>query len=673
LTDPVTTVQAQLLSLDAQLLDVDSKLAETVSVEDFGAVGDGVTDDTAAFSQALATKARVVCDGSKTYRVKELVIGGNEILDLAGATLKALDNTTRWVVKLDGFNAPTIKNGILDDSEDFTLRSVTLSGAVSAGGSSITVTDASTVEAGMVLAGPNTTGADIVSRRILSVVSNTITFEENTQWDLPNGGKMYGGYGVVTLMSAGDMRSPRIADMEVRGGAFSVFGHMGTTGDAARGFITNIYTTKPIVAHEYLGTGFHDTNRIGWEGWGSKTRGSTISATASQITINTLTHTGEIPMGRVYKTSQISVKIDGVAQTVVTGAPSAGQVKASSDGLTLTLPSALSGGEQILVNVFDKSMFGILQDAHGASLVSGAHKWIRCLFIETHAGALFDSTNDDAGLMHMNMVHLDGQTLYNMKLIATNKFYGTHVFCGFANKALICTDFDAARRVHFNGLWTNTDTSLNLNPTQTAASSTLTLNNVALNTSDGKPNIVLDSWWGPDFDTSGSTDLITTGPIASVPMRVYDAISQYGDGSDFPSFTQRASSGSFATPTATANNDVVGQWQAQAHNGTDYQSVANMRFVANQTHSGSAAGTDLETRVTQAGQTTPVLAQTLTVSADGFVRMKATASDIIFGSGSPEGVVTATVGSMFLRSDGGAGTSMYIKESGASNTGWVGK
>lgn len=43
------------------------------------------------------------------------------------------------------------------------------------------------------------------------------------------------------------------------------------------------------------------------------------------------------------------------------------------------------------------------------------------------------------------------------------------------------------------------------------------------------------------------------------------------------------------------------------------------------------------------------------------------------GSGSPEGVVTATVGSSFHRSDGGAGTSFYVKESGTGNTGWVPK
>lgn len=43
------------------------------------------------------------------------------------------------------------------------------------------------------------------------------------------------------------------------------------------------------------------------------------------------------------------------------------------------------------------------------------------------------------------------------------------------------------------------------------------------------------------------------------------------------------------------------------------------------------------------------------------------------GTGTPEAVVTAPVGSIFLRTDGGAGTALYVKQSGAGNTGWVGK
>lgn len=43
------------------------------------------------------------------------------------------------------------------------------------------------------------------------------------------------------------------------------------------------------------------------------------------------------------------------------------------------------------------------------------------------------------------------------------------------------------------------------------------------------------------------------------------------------------------------------------------------------------------------------------------------------GAGDPEGNVTGAVGSIYTRTDGGAGTTLYVKEIGTGNTGWVAK
>lgn len=48
-----------------------------------------------------------------------------------------------------------------------------------------------------------------------------------------------------------------------------------------------------------------------------------------------------------------------------------------------------------------------------------------------------------------------------------------------------------------------------------------------------------------------------------------------------------------------------------------------------------------------------------------------TGQNLFSGSGSPEGVTTATIGSMYLRTDGGQGSAVYYKESGSGNTGWL--
>jgi hypothetical protein len=47
------------------------------------------------------------------------------------------------------------------------------------------------------------------------------------------------------------------------------------------------------------------------------------------------------------------------------------------------------------------------------------------------------------------------------------------------------------------------------------------------------------------------------------------------------------------------------------------------------------------------------------------------APKVTAGTGSPEGVVDGAIGSMYLRSDGGSTTSVYFKESGTGNTGWI--
>ncbi len=49
------------------------------------------------------------------------------------------------------------------------------------------------------------------------------------------------------------------------------------------------------------------------------------------------------------------------------------------------------------------------------------------------------------------------------------------------------------------------------------------------------------------------------------------------------------------------------------------------------------------------------------------------AAQVLSGTGSPNSVVAAPQGSIFLRTDGGIGTTLYVKETGSGNTGWTAK
>lgn len=47
---------------------------------------------------------------------------------------------------------------------------------------------------------------------------------------------------------------------------------------------------------------------------------------------------------------------------------------------------------------------------------------------------------------------------------------------------------------------------------------------------------------------------------------------------------------------------------------------------------------------------------------------------LMVGTGSPAGACAAAQGSIFIRTDGGAGATLYVKETGgATNAGWTAK
>lgn len=62
-----------------------------------------------------------------------------------------------------------------------------------------------------------------------------------------------------------------------------------------------------------------------------------------------------------------------------------------------------------------------------------------------------------------------------------------------------------------------------------------------------------------------------------------------------------------------------------------------------------------------------------TVRGKGFRLNSSVGPTWTSGTGTPEAVVSAPVGSIFSRTNGGAATTLYVKESGVGNTGWVAK
>lgn len=157
-------------------------------------------------------------------------------------------------------------------------------------------------------------------------------------------------------------------------------------------------------------------------------------------------------------------------------------------------------------------------------------------------------------------------------------------------------------------------------------------------------------------------------------------------------------------PTATLNRDAVAGGSAgigdidfgAREDATVYASGGRISAVADGAWTTSNHGTDLLFYTTPNGSTT--LTQRLQLEAGGTVQpgadntqsfgtsslrwsqtysleLRPGAGAVIWtsGTGTPEAAVTAPVGSLYTRSDGGATTTLYVKESGSGNTGWVAK
>lgn len=93
----------------------------------------------------------------------------------------------------------------------------------------------------------------------------------------------------------------------------------------------------------------------------------------------------------------------------------------------------------------------------------------------------------------------------------------------------------------------------------------------------------------------------------------------------------------------------------------------NANFIANQS-------LIVESNVFGRGITTPINNQAavtpICIGGVGAANGGAVAVGQWLCVGTPEGVVTARIGSTAVRSDGGASTTLYVKESGTGNTGW---
>lgn len=171
-----------------------------------------------------------------------------------------------------------------------------------------------------------------------------------------------------------------------------------------------------------------------------------------------------------------------------------------------------------------------------------------------------------------------------------------------------------------------------------------------------------------------SNDTVTIGKIGPTAADAEAGI-QLGGASGSWKLYRGASGEAWTTQTLRfklASGSVPG---VAVGNDTDTEPRVSLRIGAVMWGPGSATPVDLSLR---RASSTELVVRDAGDTADRDLRLRT----LKFGSGgptssagagSPEGAVTAPIGSTYHRTDGGAGTSFYVKESGAGNTGWAAK
>jgi len=144
--------------------------------------------------------------------------------------------------------------------------------------------------------------------------------------------------------------------------------------------------------------------------------------------------------------------------------------------------------------------------------------------------------------------------------------------------------------------------------------------------------------------------------------------------SDAPQVRGRAMTGSFTSPTAVVSGQVLLEFVGVGMGATVFSTTPSAAFslLATEDWTDTARGARVVIWVTPNGSASPV--RGLLITGAGVVEWGNGGPIIMKGTGTPEGVVAAVIGSIFMRTDGGAGTSVYVKESNSGGvTGWVGK
>lgn len=163
--------------MDANLNNINNKIVESISLKDYGAVGDGITDDSSAIQSAINGGAKLITGSGYTYKCNSKLTLRSDLtlrdMTLDFSSLTALDGSYRICVKAEG--------SIVDSSA---LSANASEGAysvvVTAGqGSKFSAGDYVLLTSEDIYNYPNSSVKRGEIKQVQSVATDTVTFRES--------------------------------------------------------------------------------------------------------------------------------------------------------------------------------------------------------------------------------------------------------------------------------------------------------------------------------------------------------------------------------------------------------------------------------------------------------------------------------------------------------------
>ena len=348
-----TTIIAQGTTTPRALAE---RFADRISVGDFGAAGDGVTDDTSAFNAALAATKSIYLDAGKVYSVSELTFSVGVQIYGDGAVLRARPGA-RWIAKMTGFG--TAIHGLeFEDPAAYLVDQTSLASGALSGATVLTVSGIGRLEPMMTIAVELDNGRWHTTL-IASVAGNNVTIQTALPSAAAASKRVWATHGALWLTNTLQWFS--VDNVKLKncwGGIVAKPTSLGTLGPV-KGSVSRITAFN---ARMFAAACIGDSADIDWD---------LQNVFGAANVINTYTGDGFTTsygltddVWRVGPTSDLTVTINNVPTTAFT--------LPTSRMLTFSSPPA-NGASISIINSSD-GLVGFLADATGGTIIVGGHR-----------------------------------------------------------------------------------------------------------------------------------------------------------------------------------------------------------------------------------------------------------------------------------------------------------